>query len=559
MNIYEFINKLNSITCDMTHEQLVLYIREILLSLPDSTRKNNLEILKKCKNNDIKKDVLKEDVILLSKELPIILNEVEQINSGKYFVKAIYEDYDDWPEYAPNSFIVGTINKIALFIHRCIDYKYFDNGKLLIDAILNMEALLKYYSGDYDDEDDSDVIDFKEIIDNCETLFNIRDFQLDLIYYTYIVLTDYERLNAMFMLLKGLSFSKISFDEIIKKYGKLPGYDNFIIEYIDYVCENERDNGNIKKLINNSNCDKDLLFFAKRHVGHNPDLVLEYFKDSINNMPLEEFVCSGKEIVDLIPQSNKIHGKISMLLADALNKLGRTEEKEKYWIEALYSNPCFANYLRLRFFSENWETYKKRINNFYYKCLEQNNADSNSYLGTPNSTDRIFVLDFFNDKVIGKMTMKEIQKTYGNNIDCYMPLLILFFYNKNTLSYVMSEMLNNAISHFSLNDLINEDNGIDKELLWQKIIQWRNNYDLSIEVIISYIQEMKMMLRNEFDANITQGSKSYYSYAARLIAAIGEVEESNGKIDAKKDYINYFLERYNTRRNFVKELRNYEY
>ena len=136
MNIYEFINKLNSITCDMTHEQLVLYIREILLSLPDSTRKNNLEILKKCKNNDIKKDALKEDVLLLSKELPIILNEVEQINSGKYFVKAIYEDYDDWPEYAPNSFIVGTINKIALFIHRCIGYKYFDNGKLLIDCLL---------------------------------------------------------------------------------------------------------------------------------------------------------------------------------------------------------------------------------------------------------------------------------------------------------------------------------------------------------------------------------------------------------------------------------------
>lgn len=123
----------------------------------------------------------------------------------------------------------------------------------------------------------------------------------------------------------------------------------------------------------------------------------------------------------------------------------------------------------------------------------------------------------------------------------------------------MLGLLNNVLFDFSLNNLIDEDNGIDKELLWQKIIQWRDTYDLSIEVIISYTQEMKIMLRNEFDMNITKGDKSYYSYAARLIAAMGEVEESNGKIGAKKDYINYFLERYKTRRNFVKELRNYEY
>ena len=559
MNIYEFIKKLNSITNDMTHEQLVSYIQEILLSLPDSTRKNNLEMLKKCKNNSDKKDILKENVIALSKELPSILKEIEQINSGKYFMKAVYYNCDDWPEYIPNNFIVGTINKIAKFIHECIDYKHFDNGKLLIDAILNMEVLIKYYSGDYDEEDDSDIIDFKEVISNCDTVFDVRDFQLDLIYYAYIVLTDYERLNTMFILFKELSYSKISFDEINKKYGKLPGYDSFIVDYIDYVCETERDDNDIKELINNSSCNKDLLFFAKRHVGRNPNLILEYFKDNIDNMPLEEFVSLGEEIVDLIPQSNKVHGEISMLLAGVLNKLGRTEEKEKYWIEALYSNPSFANYLRLRFFSENWGIYKKRINNFYYKCLKQNKSNSDSYLVTPISTNKIFAFDLFNDEVIGKMTIKEIQKKYGNNIDNYMSLLILFFYNKNTLNYTMLGLLNNVLFDFSLNNLIDEDNGIDKELLWQKIIQWRDTYDLSIEVIISYTQEMKIMLRNEFDMNITKGDKSYYSYAARLIAAMGEVEESNGKIGAKKDYINYFLERYKTRRNFVKELRNYEY
>lgn len=553
MNIYEFIKQIQAITNNMTKEQLSLFVQEMFLSQPDSKREQNLNQLKKFENCNYKKDYIRDNLTLLYKDIINILNDIEKINSEKYCVNAIYYNCDDCAEFSSDNFVVKTINRIADIIHRCIDYHYFDNGKILIDAIFDMNIKIEYYEEyDLDSPDLTDISDIFEILIECDISFDFKTFVSDLIYYTYMSLTsNSERVERIFRFYDRQSFGGVTFDDVLKAYGSLPGYDNFIIEYIDYVCEHKNDETKIVNLIETSRCKENLLFFAKRHLNKCPCLILKYFKDNIDNLPLEDYITLGKNLIDAIPQSKQAHSELSILIANALEKMGRNNEKEKYWIEALYSDPSLVNYLRVRLFTNNWECYKTNVDGFYHKTLEN---------GISSYNTETFLFDFFSGKVIENMSTKNIiQCDRYSFIKKHMSLFLLFFYNKNELSWVMSMILDKFMYEYNLKNLFDKDSEIVKELFWTKFVEWRRSQTISYATKSNYISDIKITLENEVDMNIATGKKSCYAFAALLIAAVGEVEQSNGDSEAKKYYINYFLDRYGNKRNFVKELKKYEY
>ena len=542
MNDREFYEKLNDKIKNLTKEELIEFLNNMIRKIPNSKYKEILSMLD-SNNSTNYEDI--ETVIKNYKEQFKLIDDFE-----KYFYATGYEDYGeyynpwggDWIwEYEDRDDIGDLIDDAYNDAVNLVFDKKYNYAKQLFDLILDTN-----YQFLDEDGGDNFEISLTELEENDLINININTLCSYAIYTTYqSTKGDVQKIYEYFTTPNFKNFSiEFSFNVGIER---LIDLDKFWDNWIRLLVKKD---GNInyrllKEALEYTNFDnyQDYIdLFIEKH----PKIYIDIFDYLVKNNQITEIIKIGNNVLSKLDKKLTIRNDIALYLAKY-----DEQNQEKYIIEAFESKTNVPNLVRI-------------INNGYYqkyqdlieKKITYDNSKKDSSLELQENKlnkEEYYYLKFFQGKYdeFFKECLKHKEGLGWSNsfieTAVYLWLLVLDTKNQtNLFSEILAEIFTKLNFKDNLLFLDNDYNSI--------FIKWKKNY--LIKDNSKYIEWLKNIIDIRVEKIVNGHHRHSYFKAAKLVVALGEVLESNNLI-SKKEFITYYAKTYSKFSAFRKELNNY--
>ncbi len=548
MNYNEFMKAVEEKLSNMSEEERTKWIYNKARTAKENQRNEILNSLDKKSDND-----------------PTIYEKhkieqwCEKIEEGEiYFECSGYEVYGEsyWDsdyeyDYYDPFGIIDELYKAFQVAEDLMHQREYKESQKLNNRLLNMP----YFVSDRDTGDWNEL-DFEEVVDKILTNFNYKNIILNLLYATYQIKKGRDRAESLYRYLIWGKNKDIKIEDIFSiGPEELEGIDSFMEEWILFLIETDGDRA--AKLLLEACLYKGIDYLceiARIKYRKHPVLFKYACEDLLKQNKNIECEKLGLEAIKVVPENLIIRAEIADLTAKAAINLNHYDIANKCYEASFNSKSSLNNYFRL-FEITNYED----ITNKAAKHVEMLPEDSIHNFNNINkqmiinsiSREHKDIIRFFNgefDYIYDKYKNDDYVLGWSSGFKgIAVPLFIMLLNKDKKPTKAIEKLVKGIVNRLGF---IGEDTQDFPKLF----LNWREKYTLTEGQYEKYI----LWLKNEIDKRTEEvvggGHRNSYYKAAVLVAALGEILESNGMINGRTIMIEHYRKAHSRKRAFKEEL-----
>lgn len=546
MNYKEFLNKIDKKLLEMSEKEKTALIHEFARITKEENRKAFLEIIENKNKNETKD---------YENQLNDMYSWFSKINNKEIYFECtgdeIYDDYwhGEWVYEYSDKFKIGSKIENSLQIAENLLYqKNYKEAYKLYNTI----CMTLYSAIDIDCEETNEL-NFEEL--NEKNLINIdlRHIAVNLLYSQYQASSPEKRVENIYSSFQWNMFNNILIDEIFSVGPEeIIGVDDFIEEWIDYLKNNDEKLAAklLADILTSYDDMNKLSETAKETMAIHPSISLIYCEKLLEKNEFETIINFGKEILAKMNADIQIRSNILNIAAFAAEKMDDNHMKSILAMGAFYSKSSILNYIKL-FDTDNYKKYSEDgiiyINTLPEIDLEIRHHRNPEKLKNTISEETKNIIRFFN------MEFEEIQQICENEqfgwidgiSEIIIPLFLLMLDKRSSYSKAGKKLIDN-IQCSRLFEIETYNKPFNEYFLI-----WKEKINLSEKEYDKYILWCEKQVEKIVSDITSKNRRNLYSKAAELLVQMGEVLESNGKINGKLLTANHY-KKINSRKSAFK-------
>ncbi|MDI9470349.1 MAG: hypothetical protein QM296_09105 [Bacillota bacterium] len=585
MNLIEFLETVQTGSESFSRAELLSLVRMLALNTPEEERAIFLRIMREAEAG--KESVqLPELATGIQSQVAVrvraVLPKLEEIAAGERCLdsEADWEQMgysDDEMIYAfrDEDDVLRDINEALALVPECIDCGLHDLGTQLTEKLMKMEVQV---TGDHEDYEDG-LMDLLNLDLHNLLGTSYVDFCTEALYLAYVGNELSQRPAAVYDMLRNIDGYLPTPEEVSwLGGGVLPDFAQFLPLWLGYLASLDEKLAQ-RQLGVALELEKDLDFLSRQtrdhgmlHPRHYPEL-LEKLESAAD---WEKMLVFGREAMENLPPDYLIRSEIALKVAGAAVKLGQFDQAEEFWFEAFRSDSSLVNYLRLRFACRDWTTYADRVRAAYESVWKTKKGLWQGYYGEDDgvSIRKNFVSDdmYLNllllDGRLGEILASGEEDApfslpHVDVVDRLTPLSLLLFCQDSDTGPGLTEVLDNFIDNTDFtatayNVALPEPlRGTDEKVLWSLILKWRAVAGIMETEKEKWLEKVEAAICSTVDSILRNQNRKRYDWAADLLAALGEVRESEGHKGRKLELLRHFRQKYPRLSGFKREVSRY--
>ena len=547
-----------------TEEGLRNWIRNYARSLPEEERESFLEQMQARKSRS-HQDMLQE-----------LTEWCEKVEEGEIALTCSgYEEYGeswwdrDWvTEYEDPKGIGLQLKRYYEDAEQAVYDRDYESASLMYWnlGVLNIIAD-DIYGGEPEE------LGIEEMVSEKLVSLNLKQIASLTLYSTYQAYELPERIPRLYGFFSWHMFENIGIEHMMSA-GREPlqGIDEFLEEWITYLRE-QNDSYTSRLLIEAVTFrggTEGLLAEAKRTANQHPRLYIRVLERFLQEGEWNRLLDEGVEALRRMNHNIEIREKAARMTAAAAARVGDSKTTVETLKEAFCSKPTAANYFRVltcggaecgrddvksvleleervRREEKSGDTAEQSA--WYYR---RERKETDAYRQTDRDRLGIHFLDGDCQSV-----WSECRKTKnalgwsGKFIADGVPMLLAFLCENDFEGKAMQEMISSIKRYIGYDEEYGEPEFNERFLLWKKQIAIPGDMK---KKIYTYLEKM---IDARVEAIVGGDHRGSYSKAARLGAALGEVEESMGKARGKEKRVSKYLAEFPRHRAFKQEMQAY--
>ncbi len=583
MNLTSFLKQTDAAAAEYSAEQLRAFIHELGRGLPECDREDFLRRLKAAgktsENAETKDDIQKKE---FDKNYRLIRKNLKIIDSQEAAVTSILnEEYDDWYSdedeefrYEDREGISDMLTQACSFVHTCMDREKYKEGCCIGEQLFCMEILcLNEYYGDMEFSI-QDMAHYK-LLD-----YDLKQTALDTAYCAYHAVPLEKRPKAVYNVIKNARNDEITL-EAVMQHGEeeLPDFQDFLTLWIAFLGMKEDKDADrlISEAVSLLNDLPLAAEYAEKYVSFHPGLYLNLLKGQ--NADADDMTRIGMKAIEIMPKNYMIRSRVALKTAAYGLKARREDIAEKCYLAAFESDTCAINYLRALFHGYETEEKKEELRKLFMDLPVPKAGSSYSMYKTDqfcaarkeNNPDKnmILMLKFldgqFAEVLTAGLNESEALGWTGTFMKQGIALYLLYLYEGknfriNTGMAAMVDIARKAMN-FSAAEYQegtdDQEKAEEKDFFCRIFLQWKSMAPMEENVKSRAVKKITSLLEKRTEGIIEGNHRSYYGECAAYIAALGEVLEALGNIDAKQRLMTSYKDKYPRRSAFREEMRRY--
>ena len=468
MNLSMFLKSVDVLSDTMENEQLIALIHDIARVLPEGSRDDFLDRMRKCKGfADHEKEYDKAE----QRKYDELKDRLEKIESWEMSLSGeLNEEYDDWYNTYEDEFMffdpdgIGKIIESACqYLHEAIDKQIFDKGNEIGEILIGLKIMV---GGQYQDYA-SEPLELEELERYGLASIDYKKMVVESLYLSYCANELEERADALYRMIQNAKAKDISLEKVMQCGEELPELQEFLPRWIEYLGKQSTNIAQVllNEALNLTNNPDDLLKSARAYYEQHPGRYKKYICENQNQLKCNELIAIGREALEKINQKYLVRSEIALQLADIiLSDNGRvTDDVERYWLEAFRSDSRVVNYLRMMMECSDFLVWKEKLQKINHSHLKQSRGIY--YYGYTSSTDLKENIPDFNQVYLIEMLNGEYQSVREQGMNCINALgwsatfmknglaaFLVLFYNGEIVTEGIKAMLTKIVSSVSFSE-----------------------------------------------------------------------------------------------------------
>ena len=567
MNLPQFLKRVDKELASMSHEDLKVFAHEIARTYPEDSRERFLQIL--TSKSKPKKNASLDD-------LNRIRQAFAEINSGYRCLDSddnpeAYDNYyneDDYDNYRfyDSDKLLPEIEFAIKFIHKCIDSESYKDGYEVVKMLYDLEIRV---NGAYYDVHDENLtfmdLFYYNILKNSYNILknSFNDFMNEVMFLTYMNHELSERPEAMYSMITHFNYDKFKLENVMQLGNKdLPEINDFLSLWLNYLAGIDDDvTGlllNAYSLLDN---EEQQLQLADEFATKYPELYKRLLEESSADNEIK--IQIGLKALKAIPISKHIRSKIALLTAKyAIDSMDQPNI-ELCCFEAFKSDPTFSNYMRAKFSVLDWSKYASEVSRICKTNLSKSIDDFQDYSEQSKQKDYRGILFFecdFDFVIEDCMKIKSPLDWAETFMKEALFLFLLLLFEGEKLSRSLIEILSKVIDSLGFTSNLYPASMVSdskNETFWNLFQKWKKGLNISEKKREEWLRWLEDRINFRTIGLLEAKKYNRYSESAMLISALGDVQASRGDKNFKLRKMVSYMEKYPTRKAFIRELDAY--
>ena len=551
--------------------ELKEWIQNYARSLPEEAREDFLKQLQETEQRSHKEKL--DEIIAWCKKL-----ENEEIVLSCYS----HEEYDpeywtwdpDWvTEYEDPAGIGPQLKKYYAEAEQAVYDRDYDSASLMYWNLGTLTVTAE-------DETGMDPVELgiEEMVSESLVSLDLKKIASLTLYSTYQAYELPERVPKLYGFFSWRMFQDIGIEDMLSAGREtLQGVEDFLDAWISYL--REQDDSYTSRLlieaITYRGGDEDLLEEAKREPNHYPKLYIRMLERLFEKENWDRLQKEGMEALSRMKRKIEMRDRAARLAAAGAARCRDAAKEMEALCEAFCSKPTAANYFRvITSPGAGKETENEKTARMLQTAEELQAAlqagekpqeyglwnrherkETDSYRQT--DTDRMGICFLSGDY---REILRECRKTKehlgwsGRFINAGVPMLLLFLYEEDDIEK-FGKAMRSIVS--DIQGFIGYQAEFGEADFEERFLRWRELVKIPAEEkkkILKYVTET---IDQRVEAIVGGSHRKSYWKAAKLGAALGEVEESQGKMNGKYLRIQGYLKQFPRHRAFKEEIGAY--
>ena len=560
MNLPQFLKRVDKELASMSHEDLKVFAHEIARTYPEDSRERFLQIL--TSKSKPKKNASLDD-------LNRIRQAFAEINSGYRCLDSddnpeAYDNYyneDDYDNYRfyDSDKLLPEIEFAIKFIHKCIDSESYKDGYEVVKMLYDLEIRV---NGAYYDVHDENLT-FMDLFYYNILKNSFNDFMNEVMFLTYMNHELSERPEAMYSMITHFNYDKFKLENVMQLGNKdLPEINDFLSLWLNYLAGIDDDvTGlllNAYSLLDN---EEQQLQLADEFATKYPELYKRLLEESSADNEIK--IQIGLKALKAIPISKHIRSKIALLTAKyAIDSMDQPNI-ELCCFEAFKSDPTFSNYMRAKFSVLDWSKYASEVSRICKTNLSKSIDDFQDYSEQSKQKDYRGILFFecdFDFVIEDCMKIKSPLDWAETFMKEALFLFLLLLFEGEKLSRSLIEILSKVIDSLGFTSNLYPASMVSdskNETFWNLFQKWKKGLNISEKKREEWLRWLEDRINFRTIGLLEAKKYNRYSESAMLISALGDVQASRGDKNFKLRKMVSYMEKYPTRKAFIRELDAY--
>lgn len=548
MNLKEYLKEVEECLFDMSETNKNKFILHQARILKESQREKFLDGLKN-----------KEEKVDYKQEIADFEQWIDQIREGDIFFVGEYEwdtggnygEPDEFMTYGDPQGISTTISSALKVATNLLYQKDYDEALIIYDRLLSSDFLMKN-----EEQEEYELFSLKNLVDEGLLDVNYQEILIHWLYVFYQTKDMASKMEEFYAILSSQEGSAISLDEIFSAGpGELQGTDDFLERWISFLedrpesaaghllCRASAYLGGIEQVV----------LVAERTGSKHPFVCLHACELLFNEHRYQECETLGLRWLEVLPRNLILRATICDLVRIASTRLKHEDVESQCIVEAFYSDSTIPRFIQLFQFPDHDEIVKEAVK--YCRMLPESITRSYStsvdeQALNHTSMKRKLMIEFFSgafELLYSKFQRSNNFLGWSTSVEgLLIPLYILTLNIQDGFTESGEKLWQDLYSKLSLEA---EDYGITTEGFhhWKKLVK------INPEDERKYLDWIDQMVSKRVDAVVGGGFRHSYYKAALLLENYGELLESRGVQNGRKNTIEFYIKKYPRKRAFKEE------
>lgn len=494
----------------------------------------------------------------------------EKIDEGELLLTCEgHEDYDaeywggdDWVyDYEDPEGIADDIMHFYQIAEQCIYDKDYNTAHQILEMLVSLRVVA---IDEYAEEELE--LNLEELVAENLLKLDLKKMSALTLYSAYQVFTPEERLERFYHYFYHDMFRDTKLEDMLSVgMEALKQVDEFMELWITYL-RGQRDRYTarlLKEAVLYLRGEEGLVEEAKCCANVHPILLIQVLESFFNSGSWERLLQEGKIALQMMNREMEIRGNAARLTAAGARGMENSKEEAYAYFEAFYSESSAANYLRLIICEKVTDKMREdalirgknlgcvgakrkygQIAGSVFQNTQQYEMDKETSL----------FIDFYSQQFEKVLSICKRKKEYlgwtGDFIGTMVPLMLALLHGGETFRPATLDAVTSA-SKAIYKEKYDEPDFITAYRTWKKQVNLTENMEKDI------LQFLQKMIDGRVNAIVSGGHRASYYKAARLGAALGEVEETLGVPDGKAKRIQGYFQQFPRHRAFKQEMEKY--
>lgn len=584
MNLRFFLQQVDTITGQMSVEQLKAFIHENARLLSEFKRSGYLDMLSSFLSDpqpdivDASKSRLKITEAM-KQECVRIEKEICKIEEGELCLEnRLNYQYDEWYDSEDDEYLfsdpqgVGAVIEDACkYVHKCIDCEEFTYGYEIARRLIGLQVCAGYdqWGNDYDSFS-IENLKYRDLID-----VDYKKMVIEGLYLAYQANDLADRPKILYDMIEKSQLEDVTLEMVMQNGEELTDIAEFLPIWTAYLGKISTQIAEklLKEALELIGDPEVLLNNARQFYEQHPALYEQYLNVVWDMGDSEKIRSVGDEALEKINPQYVVRSRIAKRLSLLALEEQKKDMAENYWLEAFRSETTVTNYMRLFLESMDGNVFSEQIRRIYHGMYKKvgDRFSMHEQMGelrvnNPRS-ETVYMLAFLGGEFqYVKEHAMNITSALGWSftfMKCGLSAFLLLLLESDELQAGCKEMCRRIVSDVNFDKeeyqrWLGRQNDLNsEEWFWECFKRWKEYTKLDKTQKQAYLQWIEKLIKKRVDGIMEANRRNYYGECASYIAALGEVVESRGLQGAKQRILLDYKELYSRRSAFHGELRKY--